>query len=109
VTWLTHILRENPLDNKGHLVWQADCTAEPSKEERLMPIVKITGQGLLAIAFSVTLLWGCIIGERVTARRAFSERAKVMRELSKMQRRPRTQPVSVPAPFARHRARVTAG
>jgi hypothetical protein len=74
-----------------------------------MPIIKITGQGLSAIAVSVALLWGCIIGEGVTARRAFSERAKVLRELSRMQRRPRTQPVSSPSPFARHRARVAAG
>ena len=45
-----------------------------------MPIIKITGQGLSAIALSVALLWGCIIGEGVTARRAFSERAKVLRD-----------------------------
>jgi len=105
----THISRENPSDNKGHLLWQADCTGDQPKEERLMPIIKITGQGLSAIAVSVALLWGCIIGEGVTARRAFSERANVLRELSRMQRRPRTQPVSSPSPFARHRARVAAG
>ena len=74
-----------------------------------MPIVKITGGGLLAIALSVALLWGCIIGERVTARHAFSERAKVLRDISRMQRRQRTQPVSAPAPFAPRRARVAAG
>ena len=75
-----------------------------------MPIVKITtGQGLSAIALSVALLWGCLIGERVAARRAFSERAKVLRDISRMQRRQRTQPVSAPAPFLPHRARVAAG
>ena len=46
-----------------------------------MPIMKITGQGLSAIALSVALLWGCIISERVTARQAFAERAKVLREV----------------------------
>jgi hypothetical protein len=74
-----------------------------------VPIIKITGQGLLTIAVSVALLWGCIIGERLTARRAFSERAKVLRDISRMRRRRRAQPVSAPAPFTRHRARVAAG
>ena len=74
-----------------------------------MPIIKITRQGLSAIALSVALLWGCAIGERVAARRAFSERAKVLRDISRMQRRLRTQPASVPAPFLPHRSRVAAG
>jgi hypothetical protein len=74
-----------------------------------MPIIKITRHGLSAIALSVALLWGCLIGERVAARRAFSERAKVLRDISRMQRRLRTQPASVPAPFLRHRARAAAG
>jgi len=52
-----------------------------------MPIIKITRQGLSAIALSVALLWGCVIGQRVAARRAFSERAKVLRDISRMQRR----------------------
>ena len=74
-----------------------------------MPIVKITGQGLSAIALSGALLWGCLIGERMAARRAFSERAKVLRDISRMRRRERTQPVSAPSPFLRHRARAAAG
>jgi hypothetical protein len=74
-----------------------------------MPISKITGQGLSAIALSVALLWGCLIGERVAARRAFSERAKVLRDISRIRRRQRTRPVSTPVPFLPHRARVAAG
>jgi hypothetical protein len=74
-----------------------------------MPIIKITGQGLSAIALSVALLWGCVVGERVMARRAFAERAKVLRDLSRMRRRQRTQPVSAPAPFIRYGTRVAAG
>jgi hypothetical protein len=74
-----------------------------------MPIVKITPHGLSAIALSVALLWGCLIGERVVARQAFSERAKVLRDISRIHRRQRTQPASVPAPFLRHRTRVAAG
>jgi hypothetical protein len=75
-----------------------------------MPIVKITGQGLSAIALSVALLWGCAMGEGIAARRAFSERAKVLREIARMQRRRRSQPVSAPAPLIiPRRARVAAG
>jgi len=75
-----------------------------------MPVAKITGWGLSAIALVVALLWGCIILDRVTAQRAFSERAKVLRDISRMQRRQRPQPVSAPAPFAiPHRARVAEG
>lgn len=74
-----------------------------------MPIIKITPQGLSAIALSVALLWGCLIGERIVARRAFSERAKVLRDISRIRRRQRTHPVSVPAPFLPHRPRVAAG
>ena len=74
-----------------------------------MPIVKVTGQGLSAIALSVALLWGCLIGERVAARRAFSERARVMRDISRIERRQRTRPVSAPVPFIPHRSRIAAG
>jgi hypothetical protein len=74
-----------------------------------MPIIKITGQGMSAIALSVALLWGCLIGERLAARRAFSERTKVLRDISRMRRRERTQPVSAPSPFLSHRTRVAAG
>ena len=74
-----------------------------------MPIIKISGQGLSAIALSVGLLWGCLIGERLAARRAFSERAKVLRDISRLRRRERTQPVSEPSPFLHNRARVAAG
>jgi hypothetical protein len=74
-----------------------------------MPIVRITGQGLSAIALSVALLWGCLIGERVIAGRAISERAKVLRDISRMRRRQRTLPVSAPVPFLPHPSRVAAG
>jgi hypothetical protein len=74
-----------------------------------MPIVKITGQGLAVIALSVALLWGCLVAERVAARQAFSERARVLRDISRVKRRQRAQPVSVPSPFLRHRMRVAAG
>jgi hypothetical protein len=74
-----------------------------------MPIMKITRQGLSAIALAVALLWGCVLGQRVASRRALLERTQVLRDLSRMKRRQRTQPVSAPAPLLPHRARVAAG
>ena len=78
-----------------------------------MPIAKITGQGLAAIALSVALLWACLIGERVMVRRAFAERTLLIRDLQRMQRRgpgstQRSEPVSAPVHIP-HRERVTAG
>jgi len=69
-----------------------------------MPIGKITGQGLSAVA----LLWGCWLGERQVMRRATLERARVLRDIERL-RRPQPQPVSAPAPgiVPRHRS-VTA-
>lgn len=73
-----------------------------------MPIAKITGQGLTAIAFSVGLLWTSIIVDQVNTRAAFTERARVVREMQRMQHR-RTEPAASPSPFTRHRLHVTAG
>ena len=72
-----------------------------------MPFAKITGQGLAAIAFSVALLWGCFIGERVMVQQALAERTQLMRELHQMQRRNRTNQLSLPVP-SRSPIRVTA-
>jgi len=78
-----------------------------------VPIAKITGQGLAAIALSVALLWSCLIGERVTVRRASAERTLVMRDLQRMQRtnlklNRRSEPVSSPV-HIRRPLHVTAG
>jgi hypothetical protein len=73
-----------------------------------MPIAKITGQGLAAIGFSVALLWGCIIADRVAAREAYAERARVMRVVEMHQGHHRSLPVSVPLPRHSH-APVNAG
>jgi hypothetical protein len=74
-----------------------------------MPIAKITGQGLAAIACSVCLLWGCVIAEQVARRNAVTERILVMREVQRLQHRPQPLPVSTPSPFAPHHPHVTAG
>jgi hypothetical protein len=74
-----------------------------------MPIVRITRQGLAAIALSVILLWACFIGERLTVRDARAQRANLMRELQQLQREHRTIPVSDPTPITPQPVRVTVG
>jgi hypothetical protein len=74
-----------------------------------MPIAKITGQGLAAIAGSVALLWVCIIGEQVQRRDAIQERERVVREVRRLQRRMRSVPASAPSPFQHHGPHVAAG
>lgn len=74
-----------------------------------MPVVKITGQGLAAIALSVALLWACWIATRITMERSLVERARVLRELERMQRKQRPEPVSVPLPHRVFASGVTAG
>jgi len=72
-----------------------------------MPIVKITGQGLSAIALAVALLWGCWIGERVTMHRAMVERERVLRDLRRLRHQP--EPVSFPVPGMSPHRPATAG
>lgn len=74
-----------------------------------MPIAKITGQGLAAIAFSVALLWGCLITEQVTLKHSYQRRAAVMRELRRLQLFNRTQPAFTPAPPSPVRPSTTLG
>jgi hypothetical protein len=74
-----------------------------------MPIAKITGQGLAAIALSVALLWACFLTERLTVKHAAAQQATAMRELRRMQLRQRMEPVSAPKPRAPRPARVTVG
>jgi hypothetical protein len=74
-----------------------------------MPIAKITSGGLAAIAVSVALLWGCLIGERTLAGRAYAERVQVLRDSRQMQNRPQTLPVSAPAPHRPNRTIVAEG
>jgi hypothetical protein len=74
-----------------------------------MPIAKITGQGLAAIALSVALLWACFISERLTVRQAAALQSRVMRELQQMQRNRRAEPASYPLPRVTHPRRATLG
>jgi len=72
-----------------------------------MPLFKITGQGLSAIAVSVAPLWGCLLGTRVQERRAAAARAQAMRQIERLQERNRPRPVSVPFPRHHRQPRPT--
>jgi hypothetical protein len=75
-----------------------------------MPIARITGRGLAAIALSVAALWGCIVGERITLRRVVQERAVIMRDLNTLRQKARDPlPASAPAPRFHHPVRALAG
>ncbi len=63
-----------------------------------MPMVKITGQGLFAIALSVALLWACVIGERLMLRNAATRRVRVLHQIEQLQRKARPQR-SIPHPM----------
>jgi len=63
-----------------------------------MPVVKITGQGLSAIALLVALLWYCFLTERATVRHAAAGCAQALEEIHRLRRRVAPQPVSVPLP-----------
>jgi hypothetical protein len=71
-----------------------------------MPIVRITGPGLAAISLAVSLLWGCLIGERIMVRDTARDRVRVVWELEQLQRQHQPAPVSVPAPRHAQRARM---
>jgi hypothetical protein len=72
-----------------------------------MPVAKITGQGLFAIALSVTLLWSCIVGERVLVHHAGAERVRILQEMDRLQRLRRPIPATTPLPTRRRRFVMT--
>ncbi len=74
-----------------------------------MTIAKITGPGLAALGVSVSLLWGCLITERILTERAWHEQARVLRELELLRQRQRDQPVAIPQPHLSHPRRPAAG
>jgi hypothetical protein len=45
-----------------------------------MAIAAITKQGLWTMAILVAVLWGCLVGERLTVQRANREMAQVLQE-----------------------------
>jgi hypothetical protein len=74
-----------------------------------VPIVKITGQGIAAIALSVALLWACWIVTTITMHRSLVERARVLHDLERLQRKQQPQPVSLPRRHHKIASAITAG
>lgn len=74
-----------------------------------MPIARITGQGLAAIALAVALLWACLLVERLMMKQSFAQRAQVMRELRRLQLQHSTQPASTPIVPVPRRLRTSLG
>ena len=99
------------IDFKGRAVLVRQLLYLEAEEGRpAMPIIKISGQGLMAIAFSVALLWACLIGDRILTQRALVERTRVMRDIRHFQRQPRIAPVAAPVPVRHtHLPSVSAG
>lgn len=80
-----------------------------AQEGNVMPIAKITGQGISAIGLSVALLWGCWIATRITMDRSLTERARVIRDLERLQRKRQPHPAATPLRPQPYLSGVTAG
>ena len=61
-----------------------------------MAVVKITGQGLSAIAILVALLWGCLVGEHVIVRHANQEARHALRQVRQLRMKQQLEPASAP-------------
>ncbi len=64
-----------------------------------MALTGISNRGLLAIAFLVAILWGCILGARVTERRAIEETEALLRSGRKLQVAKPEKPTTPRPPF----------
>lgn len=61
-----------------------------------MPVAKITGQGLSAIAILVALLWGCLVGEHIIVQRANQEARHALRQVRVLRMKQQIEPTSAP-------------
>jgi hypothetical protein len=68
-----------------------------------MAMAKITGQGLVSIAILVALLWTCIIGERVIARRAAAANEQALRAMRALRIKNVRAPAATPVRRPVHR------
>ena len=50
-----------------------------------MAITAITKEGLWTMAILVAVLWGCLVGERLTVERANREMGQVLQEMGRQQ------------------------
>jgi len=72
-----------------------------------MVLGKITGVGLGSIALSVTILWGCILGEHLIVQRANRDFSQAMAQIRLLQSKRRAEPAFLPAPHRQVRPAVS--
>jgi hypothetical protein len=72
-------------------------------------IARITGQGLTSIAILVTLLWACVIGERLITTRANSGTSEALRAMRVLRIKNRREPAAAPAQRLSRRLRPSLG
>jgi len=53
----------------------------PTKKKKMMPIARITSQGLAAIALLVAALWGCILAENSLTKSAIHLRLSSLHDI----------------------------
>ena len=70
--------------------WKHDCIPA------IVPIAKITGKGLASLALLVSLLWTCVIGQRVLVRRAEIDTAETLRAMYLLQKKTHHVPAALP-------------
>ena len=63
---------------------------------RLMPVAKITRDGLCAITLLTAVLWGFIFVERLTVSQARADADRAIREIRALQFRKHATPVAAP-------------
>jgi hypothetical protein len=73
-----------------------------------MPLMKITGPGLLAIAVLTAALWGCLLLERVTVSHARANAYRALSEIRALQLKKHLAPAVSPV-LRTHPARPATG
>jgi hypothetical protein len=65
-----------------------------------MPLLKITGHGLWSITALTTILWGCILVERLTVEHARENGLRALEQIRMLQMKRQAEPAASPG---RHR------
>ena len=65
-----------------------------------MPIAKISGQGLSAMAVSVAVLWGCLAAQRIIVYQVNQEVRRTLQDMRYRQMKARPHSPSATAPVA---------
>jgi len=74
-----------------------------------MPLTKITGQGLCAIAALVGILWGCLLVDRLTVARARADAYQALSQIRALQVKKRIAPAATPQRPSRNNTRPALG